>query len=688
MAIVKRKENRNSFFLSFDHTLALKGLSAFMIMLFHYAMLIEGYPRIFNIIGGPCVAVFLFLSGYGINESWKKNNGVSYWKKRIKNVLIPYWIVIIFQIPFYDKFHIDRLLHNIFIYGSDLWFIDFILRWYIVYWISKKFFPIFTDYILLAFSLCCFLSENLMAGQAFSFFIGYMFSQYSEKTRKIYSSTNPYIPVFCLLFATIMIGIKELEFFQTNRESIYFKLLLAFINLPLAISFITISSHFPALCRNIIIKWLGNISYEIYIIHYNFFPNICNKIINIGIFSCISLIVSDLFHHLLNKINKKVEWEKSITLLFFVLINYLFACKYTMRATDNFGYIIIPYVLILSCIALYVVPTILKAKFIKKWHTLLFFTFIITVLLVIQYHFDPMLIMVDRWSAIDYPIKNLLNGDFPYLTRTHLGGKASPFPVWQIFHIPFYIMGNVGLSEIFSIGSFIISIWYLNGHRHAFAACLLIISSIAIIYEVSVRSDLISNFMLLSAFINICQKRNISFNDKPYILSFIAGLWLSTRLTTLLPLFILYIPAFLTISYKRKVFSVIIGAGTLVLTFLPFYLWNAEALIFDSTSPFVLQTRQGGFLDILLTLSIVILLCYFYIKSYNKYITFNVYAAMSIIILTTCSFVRRMIEVNGWNKLFESMFDITYFNAALPFLITIISINYIKNNPYEDISTT
>ena len=61
---------------------------------------------------------------------------------------------------------------------------------------------------------------------------------------------------------------------------------------------------------------------------------------------------------------------------------------------------------------------------------------------------------------------------------------------------------------------------------------------------------------------------------------------------------------------------------------------------------------------------------------------------MSIIILTTCSFVRRMIEVNGWNKLFESMFDITYFNATLPFLITIISINYIKNNPYEDISTT
>lgn len=41
-------------------------------MLMHFIMQIEGYPRILNILGSVGVAAFLFISGFGLNESYKK----------------------------------------------------------------------------------------------------------------------------------------------------------------------------------------------------------------------------------------------------------------------------------------------------------------------------------------------------------------------------------------------------------------------------------------------------------------------------------------------------------------------------------------------------------------------------------------------------------------------------------------
>lgn len=96
-------------------------------------------------------------------------------------------------------------------------------------------------------------------------------------------------------------------------------------------------------------------------------------------------------------------------------------------------------------------------------------------LLIAQYHFDPLTNKVDRWSALAYPIQNLFNGQFPYSAKTHLGGNASPFPIWLVFHIPFYLLQNVGLSEIFTCMIFIYSIKLLSGYKAAIKATLFIV---------------------------------------------------------------------------------------------------------------------------------------------------------------------------------------------------------------------
>ena len=98
--------------LSRQNTLWMQGVSALLIMLMYFVMQLEGYPRFFNIFGSVAVAVFLFISGFGINESYKINGINSFWKKRFLRVIIPCWTIFLFQLPFVDTILILALKDN------------------------------------------------------------------------------------------------------------------------------------------------------------------------------------------------------------------------------------------------------------------------------------------------------------------------------------------------------------------------------------------------------------------------------------------------------------------------------------------------------------------------------------------------------------------------------------------------
>mgnify|MGYP000127587866 FL=1 len=96
--------------LSRQNTLWMQGVSALLIMLMHFVMQLEDYPRFFNIFGSVAVAVFLFISGFGINESHKINGINNFWKKRFLRVIIPCWTIFLFQLPFVEHFNSVQLL--------------------------------------------------------------------------------------------------------------------------------------------------------------------------------------------------------------------------------------------------------------------------------------------------------------------------------------------------------------------------------------------------------------------------------------------------------------------------------------------------------------------------------------------------------------------------------------------------
>ncbi len=74
-----------------DFTTVIKGFAIAVVIYGHLGNLF--HIRYLTPLGGIGVALFLIASGYGINESWKKNGPEHFWKKRMISVYIPYLII-------------------------------------------------------------------------------------------------------------------------------------------------------------------------------------------------------------------------------------------------------------------------------------------------------------------------------------------------------------------------------------------------------------------------------------------------------------------------------------------------------------------------------------------------------------------------------------------------------------------
>lgn len=149
-------------------------------------------------------------------------------------------------------------------------------------------------------------------------------------------------------------------------------------------------------------------------------------------------------------------------------------------------------------------------------------------------------------------IQSLFQGSYPYGAETHLHGYGSPFPVWQIIHVPFYLLGNVGLSFSVATLLFIHSAYLQWGSKGGYLSLLLLVASPAYLYEVVTRSDMMTNFLLVGSVVNYLVYFKITLKSHLIAIAILCGLTASTRLTAILPLFMLYFQEFTQVSWQRK----------------------------------------------------------------------------------------------------------------------------------------
>ena len=360
---------------------------------------------------------------------------------------------------------------------------------------------------------------------------------------------------------------------------------------------------------------------------------------------------------------------KYISIALFVLINVLFVDKYSTRVTEWHAVVSAVYALLMIGV-IWIIPYLLKRLLHPKRWMWLGVGGLILAGIGIQYAIDPMGLQVDRWSAIHHFLDGMLEGIYPYGQQTHLGGYGSPFPVWQILHLPFYALGNVGLSIFVVLGIYIFTLWKIYGNQVGLVATILLLLSPAIWYEIAVRSDLITNIMLVAILVEWLMYYRVDIGKQTVALGILAGLLLSTRLVAVIPLAVVYGYAFLKLGWKKQCLFLGVVASVFALTMLPFVFWQGSTLLFFEYNPFVLQTRQGSMLALGLFAVIAIGITLYQKENLGMR---HIVTGGLLTCLVVIAFVEKMWIEHAWNALYTSMFDITYLSVALPFYIIAIS---------------
>lgn len=309
----------------------IKFLAALLVAMHHYSqnVVAAGSDNIFYFLcstqGGYLgVAIFFFLSGFGLMESEQKHHLglLQFLKKRILKVYMPVlivtvlWMFVVLTIE--NKYvtssntlsseclHLSWLLDRMYAYieshpgfaitnYSDkvLWFVKVILQLYIVFfifssaWVKNR---LFGNIILwIGIIATCFTASSIISIPFFG--IGVYASEYKNKNYKVFNASL--IP---LLISAIIISCYCIVVTPEFKPSIILAghALFNYIFIGLVIVCFTVKCidiQFPAL--------LGVISYDIYLVHNKILTSFTTLNINLEswLFITLSLAIAFVFYY-------------------------------------------------------------------------------------------------------------------------------------------------------------------------------------------------------------------------------------------------------------------------------------------------------------------------------------------------------------------------------------------------------
>lgn len=313
---IKKKSDKENF-LSKEDSQSLKAISAILIVLHHLSQRV-GINLItlpFIEIGKYSVALFLFLSGYGVMSSYVNNKNYlnGFLRRRILTIYIPFMIsniifIIIDNIKG-EKFGLLEVIEytlGIKLIDGIMWFIFSIIIFYVIFYLAFKFTTIKRGTINLIIGTIGYLVLGILfdlgttiTNISFAFAGGSIVAIYKEKFVELLQ--KKYVlkisGIICILGVTRIVSILCGNIFL--REFI-----LSISTLSYAVLLVSLSKRFKL--NGEIVKSLGIISFEIYLLHNKLIavmPNI-NRSIAVAIFYFFVLII---FSYIFSKMNSKIS---------------------------------------------------------------------------------------------------------------------------------------------------------------------------------------------------------------------------------------------------------------------------------------------------------------------------------------------------------------------------------------------
>lgn len=301
--------NGNSSPMLFDRKLtdSLRGIAIIMVIIGHIGSAMGCQPV--GTLGSFGVALFLFLSGYGINESFKKNGLKNYWGKKLKRVWLPYAIVISTLGLYIYDFTVGDYLLNIACLKTEYWFVAFLVKWYIAFWLFTKFCPKYRMALMTAFGLLVlFFFGRLPGEQAFCFVAGVAASVYYDKLKTINRKN-------LMLTASIGIAICGMVWFLKDFYAIadtfepgswQMNSVKTLIKMSACVGIVAAAHALPSISYSRVLFFMGTLSYELYLLHYPFYTMIDGSIAKAAMMVAGAIAGAVLLNMTLKKIDSRL----------------------------------------------------------------------------------------------------------------------------------------------------------------------------------------------------------------------------------------------------------------------------------------------------------------------------------------------------------------------------------------------
>lgn len=272
--------NKNECFcdhLSLENTNSIRGISAIGILFthasFHFDNLYFQIP--FKFSGYLFVGIFLFYSAYGLIFSYenKKDYLKGFFRNRLAALLIPLYItIIIFKILLTVVGKKEFEISSILLAFYENWFVFSLIYSYIIFYfifkikkitLKTKICTFSVVFLIITTALCLITKSTIYALSSLSFVLG--LSWYIFKEKLTFTSIKKFLVAIVtasFLFVAFL-GAK----FVGDIKSISSLETIGSIFSSLAFTFVIILLTQRIRIKNIITKFLGSISYEIYLVH-------------------------------------------------------------------------------------------------------------------------------------------------------------------------------------------------------------------------------------------------------------------------------------------------------------------------------------------------------------------------------------------------------------------------------------
>lgn len=279
----QNKRNLTYEFFDHNHTTILKGIAILLVIWGHVGK-VNSVGGI-QFIAGAGVSIFLICSGYGLEMSYKKNGLDNYWKKRIVNVVIPFYVISIlgYTLNNYMDLSISGYI-NILTFQSQ-WYISYLLVCYVLYYFTSKLLSdnkkkmialallflvwFFVDTIIFTKEEAPFLRARQMG----AFLSGVIIANYKVKSEN-------YLKTWSFVFVNTILGLGLMYLTNTNVVKslpvIVSNTLSLGTTVPLAYAIISFSNIYKRMFQNWNLYFVGIISYELFLVH-SYSLNLVNR---------------------------------------------------------------------------------------------------------------------------------------------------------------------------------------------------------------------------------------------------------------------------------------------------------------------------------------------------------------------------------------------------------------------------